>query len=97
MGLDFATQYDPSMNLSKKHGEYKEILWWYRYYIWKWLGKTLLYSPLIGCPICMSSVYGTIMFFVFYHTSNSLMYVPFILAVAGCNRLILGILKKLEE
>jgi hypothetical protein len=98
LGLDFASQYDPAINIDETKGEYREILWWYRYWLWKLVGETALYKPLIGCPVCMSSVYGTLMFWTLYshhlNTTTLIQWAVTVAGAAGLTRLLLHLLNR---
>ena len=49
-----------------------------------------LYKPLLRCPVCMSSIHGT---FIFYFSNVSIYHYPiFIIALAGISYLIVEFL-----
>lgn len=57
------------------------------------------YNPIIGCPICYASVWGTTLHFTFSGiNSNSLIYwLPVVLSVAFVNKILLSIKENLEK
>ena len=59
----------------------------------------LLYNPLIGCPICYASIWGTSLHFILSGINQlSLVYwLPIILSVAFINRILLSIKLNLED
>jgi hypothetical protein len=87
-GLYAASQYSFDINGNITD---KEILWKLKYYAEKlplFIGK-----PLILCPICMSSVYGTILYLFSYNYSEY-MYLPlYIICLAGLQYLIFRIIE----
>ena len=82
-GLFAASQY--SININKEIVD-KEILWRLKYFaeqLSEYIGK-----PLILCPICMSSFYGTL-FCLFSYNINEFIYIPiYIICLAGLQYLI---------
>jgi hypothetical protein len=63
----------------------KHILWWFRYYVEKYIGETLG-KPLILCPQCMASFWGVIIYFsAFHHGYNDvlgcLLFIPIVSAL----------------
>ncbi|MCH7826424.1 MAG: hypothetical protein IIC75_00385 [Bacteroidetes bacterium] len=65
----------------------------FKAYIPEWIAK-----PLAICPICMSSVYGTLVFWFAYFTDLInydyiiIVYICYVFALAGLNYLILTII-----
>lgn len=81
-GLYAATQYSFDLNGNITD---KEILWKLKYYAEKL--PTNIAKPLILCPICMSSVWGSI-FFLSYNY-NYYLYLPiYIICLAGLQYII---------
>lgn len=73
----------------------KEVAWWFKFYLGKYLSNyPMILKPLIQCVICMSSVYGTIIYWTFLLIFVSITWkcailYPFVLVmVAGLNRII---------
>jgi len=57
--------------------------------IGEWCYKHLpqmLYKPTMGCPPCMSSFYGSFMWF--YMDGDLKMWIPFLLALCGLMKLV---------
>ena len=72
----------------------RELLWWYRYYVIKYL-PLVLQKPLIKCVVCMASPYTTLFYWSWvFGTYQDINYSTFIIwvvavvAVAGLNRLL---------
>ena len=54
-----------------------------------WIFKKWVQKPLCTCPICMSSIYGTIGYLALYDNYTIITYICYIFAIAGLNYLIL--------
>jgi hypothetical protein len=57
---------------------------------------TFLSSPLIGCVVCMASVYGTILFYLHFGSLGVwlLIYVPFVSGLVGFMYEVLLLIRK---
>lgn len=72
-----------------------------------WIDKMLptkgvlraIYNPVIGCPICYASVWGTILHFTYcgINQASLVCWLPVILSVAFLNRILLSIKENLEK
>lgn len=67
--------------------------------IFGWLGDTFdkrlpaaLQKPLYSCPPCLASVYGSIMWFLL--GGDTTLWLPFVLALSGFNRIVASNLLK---
>ena len=78
--------------------KYNMILWWFRFYSYKYLGMKWS-KPVATCPTCMASVhssyiYWTIGVYLLKKDFNinviqcAFIYVPYVLALAGMNALL---------
>ncbi len=74
------------------------------FYIAEWLFKHLpkwLYTPLLGCPPCMASIWGTAGFLLMEpltpYWALPFQWAAFVLAVCGLNTLIYSTLNWLES
>jgi hypothetical protein len=99
-GWYYSTLYDPigssEYNPFGKKAENKEVFWFFRFYVGNLLVKlfpkkgAIIAKPVIRCVVCMSSIYGTFIYFLF--TDGSLLIWPiFIIALAGLNYIIKAI------
>lgn len=99
-GWYYSTLYDPFESTEEnpfgKKAENKEIFWFFRFYVGNLLVKLFpkygatITKPIIRCVVCMSSVYGTIFYFIF--TDRNLIIWPiFVIALAGLNHIIKSI------
>lgn len=103
IGLHYCMQFDLIQNSDSTSGVQvvpanKEIFWFIKYYAHAWFSKTSfsgLLKPLCDCPVCMSSIYGSVMYWLDFHYSNDvlnthtiLLWGVFLVAVAGLNRLL---------
>lgn len=91
-GWHYCIQYD----LNNEKPVMKEVAWWFKYYGMK-ITPSFIHKPLFLCPVCMSSIYGTVAFtvshfFIYPINQPLIVYVPFLLAVAGTNRILTKIL-----
>lgn len=71
-GFHFSTQFDGWESYPDPGYEYgkdwRNILWWVRYY-----GEGLpvwIQEPLYGCKMCMSSIHGGYVFFLYLYINN---------------------------
>lgn len=90
-GLFFATDYNPMLDEAKDFDEarslecYKNLLW-----PAKWLTKIIVgeywIRPIFGCSSCMSSLWGTIIWFA--AGGSAMQWVPFCVALCGLNTVI---------
>ena len=85
-------------------GTNKEIAWWFRFYIGNFIYKYTpklkpLLKPLFMCEICMSSIYGSIIYWLMMVIFSNIAVVTFILypiviiSIAGLNRVIKAIMQ----
>jgi hypothetical protein len=99
-GFYYSTLYDPveptEENPFGKKAENKEIFWFFRFYLGNLLVKLFpkhgatISKPIIRCVICMSSIYGTVFYFLF--TDKNLFIWPiFVISLAGLNHIIKGL------
>lgn len=113
-GWSYCTTYTPTgleTNVHKPFNPFgtgakdKEVAWWFRFYIGNFIYKHVpflkpMLKPLFMCEVCMSSVYGSIIYWLFLYILGPLSVVnivlwPFtIVAIAGLNRLIKMIMQK---
>lgn len=63
IGLYYSTSYE-----NDKFGKpiEKNILWFVRYYVQKWIGEPYG-KPFILCPQCMASFWGVVFYVVVFH------------------------------
>jgi hypothetical protein len=74
---------------------HKQINWWFRFYVGRFISlhakflKPFL-KPLFGCVVCMSSVWGSLVYWLMQPlTLDSLItWIPAVCAIAGLNRII---------
>ena len=93
-GWHYATLYTPRFD-DKNEYQVKptdrEICWWFRFYVVKWFTPQYQ-KPLVGCLVCMASVYSTISYSVYcFHYDihfNIIAWAVIAVAVAGLNRII---------
>jgi|ERR1035437_6734175 hypothetical protein len=99
--------YDEKGNITNPYGTgaiSKEIFWWYRFYLGRMITKfswlSILSKPLFTCVICMSSIYGTIIYWTLSYLLSPIVLTTIILwpislfCVAGLNRIIKMIMSK---
>ncbi len=99
LGIHYCFQFD--MVSTTKKGEAKptnkEILWFIKYYLHRSLYQTRfewLLKPTVNCPVCMSSIHGSILFWANVYFQNREVnpltfakWLVVVVAVAGLNRL----------
>lgn len=88
-GLNFATDYSEGENF-KQNGHYN-LLWKLKFWSLKYIGEYWT-RPLLSCPVCQSSVWGTIFYFCYFPFELSINYfviwIVSVFAIAGLNRII---------
>ena len=87
VGIYNATDYELDVDLKPTN---KNILWWVKWYTRKlpfWFT-----DPLHGCIMCMASVHGFYLFWIFNSAtlSNIPIYIIYTFALSGLNSLIYG-------
>jgi hypothetical protein len=87
------------MNPFGTSAENREIAWWFKFYlgnfIWNYLPilKPML-KPLFMCEVCMSSVYGSLIYWILMIYTAKITVLTFIIwpfiivSIAGLNRLV---------
>ena len=88
IGLYYATSYELD---SKGNPTEKNILWFVRFYIDKFIGEPYG-KPFILCPKCMASFWGVVFYVgVFHHRFNNIMdvvvFIVFVLMTSTLNSL----------
>lgn len=94
-GVDASTQYTPvDPTLDRPEGTSlptdTEVFGFVRYYLTKLLYRTrlrALLKPLISCPICMASFWGSLFYLELSTKINPVQWAIALLAISGLNRL----------
>jgi hypothetical protein len=97
LGFHYTTLYSP-VDVDEQHpygksAADKEIFWWYRWYLGNLLHNTpvqMLIKPLFGCVICMSSIYGTLIYFAMTPHMDVKSWILTVLVTAGISRVLKG-------
>lgn len=80
--LDYNNQPDPNDRM---------VLWFLRYYAEQWF-PSWVSKPLIGCPACMASIWGSSFYWIQYwgawSMSSVMSWVVFVFATSATNRII---------
>jgi len=96
LGLTYVTQYDIDVPAEDhdfgKVISNKEIFWFVRYALGRLLGKTFFWKPVLGCAVCMASVWGSLFFWGDVFASGAVLgwallpkWFVFCVCVAGAN------------
>lgn len=97
-GWHYSTLYTPKFVLKglvevEVIPEKREIAWWFRYYTKDF--PVCIRKPLIGCVICMASVYGSLFYWGYVLNSGKIinsetfvLWVVTVVATAGLNRIL---------
>jgi hypothetical protein len=81
VGLYYSTYYELD---EKGNPCEKNILWFFRFYVDKYV-NVYLAKPIISCPRCMASIYGTICYLLLFDNYILSNYILFIFGVSTLN------------
>ena len=86
IGLYYSTSYELDSNGNPTE---KNILWFVRYYVDKFIGEPFG-KPIILCPRCMASIWGGFMYFIVLdHPINHIgWFIIFVFVVSALNNLL---------
>lgn len=84
-GLNFATDYNHGDSF--KDNGFKNVLWRLRYWSLTYIGEYWS-RPLFTCTICMSSVWGTIIYLLMANKYNPIEWLLSVVVIAGLSRLL---------
>lgn len=84
-GWNYATLYDE---------QGKEIAWRFRWFVLEYLPE-ITHKPLVGCIVCMASVYSTLVYWANFYFSGQhicvktfLIWIVVVVSTAGLNRIL---------
>lgn len=105
IGLYKACQVAFNIDDEPNHGvieDSKMILWWVRYYSYRYLGKFWT-KPVCDCPPCMASLHSLyvfwplVIYFYGFHHIELLIYCVFVGALCATNWIMINVIEAIES